>query len=134
MLDFAESVEQWFSQIVPQSKTVLTAMLIHNHWIPFVFEKSTDSWNVITTQDGKNIWSQLRFPDNHDLFEVPIQHGIFPEDCGFQTVDWFNAVVSTETPQGMDIHKADEWRQCYWQKMYMDDKSVVGKPFFWGSQ
>ena len=132
LLDFAESVEQWFSQIVLQSKTVLTAMLIHNHWIPFVFEKSTDSWNVITTQDGKNIWSQLRFPDNHDLFEVPIQHGIFPEDCGFQTVDWFNAVVSTETPQGMDIHKADEWRQCYWQKMYMDDKSVVGKPFFLG--
>ena len=121
--DVHELAKEWFDQIHSHEKIVISAVLIHHHWIPFVWEKCTDSWNVVTTQEGKQLWSQLQYPNKVDLFEVPSVIGKFDEDCGFQAFDWIQSVVIRDPQQGISIDKADQMRQCFWQSIYTKDLS-----------
>ena len=123
LLDIQVVTQAWFGKFNRHGTSNVTAVLIESHWVPFVFEKGSGSWNVITTQEGKHLWPQLQFNETHDLFEIPMPQSQFLEDCGFQTIGWIQAVIARETPQGMSSQNADELRQCYWKQLYIQDSA-----------
>ena len=125
--DFEHRATLWFDKIHASTKPVLTAILNNRHWIPFVWEKHEDGWYVITNPEGENLWTQLGYNHPHQMFVHQGIESIFKHDCGFQSFAWLQSKVDQTDPKGITIQRAEKLRQCYWDRLYLDDKPETPK-------
>ena len=92
--DFPDQLEQWVQQCLnatTQDKTVVSAVLLDQHWIPFAFVRSNnDMAKVVTSKEGTELLSYCKVSDVQQT--IPLPH-LFKADCGFQTIGWLVRLV-----------------------------------------
>ena len=125
--DLEHHAKVWFDKIQDHSKPVMTAVLVNHHWIPFLWVKQGETWHVTTNQEGENMWPQLNLNHQHQVFVQNTIESQFEHDCGFQVIAWFQSNISHDEPQGMDIARAEQLRQLFWNKLYIDENPEQSK-------
>ncbi len=126
--DCFEANKQWGNQI-QGGKTIITAICHQHHWIPVVFVHSEDSFEIITTAEGKELWPLLGvFPQGvvHERISPVSQ---FSQDCGFQCLSWLMTYLGQQPVVAMKQADAIALRNFLWQTWYASDYHMVVPQF-----
>ena len=89
-------LSQWVQQCLSKhSSWIVSAILLDNHWVPVVFNKSSsDSVQLFTTKEGFQLFRcEHQIPDGMQT-QVITMPSLFSADCGFQTVGWIMRILT----------------------------------------
>ena len=116
--DCSEVAKQWESQLDESDKTVITAIGHQHHWIPFVFVISGKSVQIITTEEGRQLWPMIGFFPQGSVHTRVGTVSQFPEDCGFQCISWLMTYLNQQPVVPMTLEEAIALRTFVWKKWY----------------
>lgn len=118
LMDLQQQSVAWISEI-PVGTSSVSAILVNNHWIPFVIHNQGASFDVVTVVEGQQI-GQLIFQSltvqYHVIPAVPVT---FRDGCGFQAIAVILAVIAGVEVSPFTRQKASAWRLLFWQKVYV---------------
>lgn len=118
LMDLQQQSIAWIYQI-PVGTSSVSAVLVDNHWIPFVIHNHGESFDVVTVAEGQQVGHLLFHSlavQYHTVPPVPTQ---FRDGCGFQAIAVVLAVIAGTAVVPFSRQKASAWRLLFWQKMYV---------------
>ena len=130
--DINRILSHWFDKVIEACQDVplvVSAMLIHQHWLPVVVHQGVGTVKVCTTPDAKD-WIDAATQHLPKMPPVRLHnmYTAFPNDCGFQCVSWMIHVVM----QNADgIHKpftgedATVWRDLFEHHLFVSGTALT---------
>ena len=95
-------LEDWIHTCISDlqvHRTIFSALLVDSHWIPIVFQQTTQGIQVFSTRQGLDMIDAKTFDDVE--FGETFTPQRFHADCGFQTV---GAIIQTTTDPSTNLH------------------------------
>ena len=118
LMDLQQQSIAWIYQI-PVGTSSVSAVLVDNHWMPFVIHNHGESFDVVTVAEGQQVGHLLFHSlavQYHTVPPVPTQ---FRDGCGFQAIAVVLAVIAGTAVVPFSRQKASAWRLLFWQKIYV---------------
>ena len=118
MIDLHSEASRWLQSLSPD-KFSITAILVAQHWIPFVICPHNAGFMVCSTAEGVKL-GPILFSGFDIAFQVlsdvPPQ---FTEGCGFQALALILSVIAGFELIPFTQSKATAWRHLFWQRLFV---------------
>ena len=125
MLDHLSTnqIAQWQESMSQVGKYAFSAILAGHHWIPIVVERDPENHIRFIAPANSQSLIACVIQQADIEYRQPMPHQ-FQHDCGFQTFAWLIAVLEGQQEvHALKATQAVQWRQLYWQRVYMDSRS-----------
>ena len=137
-----ETLQLWVDDFLgatqETSKPLITAVLKHNHWMPFVAVRDQTAIRVFTSPEGMEFFNSNDVGKNSqvELYSRKVPQ-VFNNDCGFQCIGWLlhvatdltvrEAMIGGETPSipPFPVSSAVAWRGLFEHHLLVSLRSSV---------